>query len=43
MKRNAISAMNGYRTSEDSANRPPDFSVMSGTGFCTLQDKTIKL
>lgn len=40
---NAISAINGYRTSEGSAHKPPDVSVMSGSGFCTLQDKAIKL
>lgn len=42
MKRDAVS-MNGYRTSEDSADKSPNFPVMSGTGFCTLQDKTIKI
>lgn len=43
MKRDVIPAMSGYRTSEDSADKIPDLSLLSGTGFCALEDKAIKL
>lgn len=39
MKRDAIPAINGDTSSEEPADKVPDFRVISGT----LQDKAIKL